>query len=340
MAVVPTPITPPRAGPGDRIARAALARLSPAGAAARLSIVIFHRVLPEPDPLFPDDVDRRRFDEICRWLATWYQVLPLDEAVERLERGALRARALAITFDDGYADNHDLAMPILRDHGLCATFFIATGFLDGGRMWNDTVVEAVRRCAQPVLDLRGLGLAGIEQLDLAGDDARRRALHQLLAAAKYLAPAQRQAVVDRIAERAGAVLPDDLMMRSAQVQAMADAGMQIGAHTVSHPILARLDEADARMEMVRSKAELEALLGRPVTMFAYPNGKPGQDYLPRDVQLAREAGFRAAVSTAYGAARAGDGSTFQLPRFTPWDRGRWPFALRMARNLFEPAPQS
>jgi len=164
-------------------------------------------------------------------------------------------------------------------------------------------------------------------------EARRSTMHRLLNAAKYLAPPQRLQVVERIAECADVQLPGDLMMRSDQVRALAAAGMQIGAHTVSHPILSRLDEAGARAEMASSKAELESLLGRPVTLFAYPNGKPGQDFLPRDAELARQLGFRAAVSTSPGAARHGDGLMHELPRFTPWDRGRNAFALRMLRNF-------
>ena len=311
-----------------------LSCLAPAGRSAKLSIVLFHRVHANPDPLFPGDPDAKRFDELCRWLAAWYNVLPLDDAVDRLAQGVLPARALAITFDDGYADNHDLAVPILRKHGLRATFFIATGFLNGGRMWNDIAVEAVRQCRQSTLDLGDLGLAGVARLDLSSITARRQSLGRLLNATKYLPTDEREAIVGRVAARAGARLPNDLMMRGEQVRAMADAGMQIGAHTVSHPILARLNDVDARREIATSKSDLEALLGQRVTLFAYPNGKPGQDYLPRDAALARDLGFSAAVSTAYGAACRADNRTFELPRFTPWDRARWAFAARLARNLY------
>ena len=119
--------------------------LSPGQRNGRLSILIFHRVLAQVDPLFPEEVDAARFDVICGWLRRWFNVLPLDAAVRRLRDGSLPRRAAAITFDDGYADNHDIALPILKKHGLPSTFFIATGFLDGGCMWNDTVIEAIRR---------------------------------------------------------------------------------------------------------------------------------------------------------------------------------------------------
>ena len=123
--------------------------LSPGGAQARLSILIFHRVLPGPDPLQPDVPEAQRFEQILRWVARWFQVLPLDEAVARLAARTLPARAVAITFDDGYADNATVALPVLKRVGFPATFFIATSFLDGGRMWNDTVIESVARRLTP-----------------------------------------------------------------------------------------------------------------------------------------------------------------------------------------------
>lgn len=317
----------------DPLLRCALGRLSPSGDRARLSILIFHRLLPEPDELFPDDPDPARFEALCAWLAAWFRVLPLDEAAQRLRDGSLPARAACITFDDGYADNHDLALPILRRHGLTATFFVATGFLNGGRMWNDTVVEAIRRCRSECLDIRSLGLAGSTDLDLATPQARRAAMHGLLGRIKYLPVAERQACVDRFASLVGAELPPDLMMRTGQVKALADAGMQVGGHTVSHPILARLDDAAAEQEIAHNKGELEAIIGRPVRLFAYPNGKPGEDYRPRDVEIVRRLGFEAAVSTSPGAARSRVAAMHELPRFTPWDHGRLRFGLRLARNL-------
>ncbi len=310
------------------------------GASGRLSVLIFHRVLRVPDPLFPGEVDVARFDEILGWLKSWFNVLPLDAAVRRLQAGSLPSRAAALSFDDGYADNHDEALPLLRRHGLPCSFFVATDFLDGGRMWNDSLIEAVRRSPLPRLDLRGLeGHDGRQALDLGchsitSTGERRVALRALIPLCKYLPPRPRQTLVEAIAQRAEAALPDDLMMSSAQVRALHEAGMQIGAHTASHPILATLPANEAADEIARGKARLEHIVGRPLTMFAYPNGKPGVDYLPRrDPGLVRELGFESAVSTAWGAARSGRCDPFQIPRFTPWDRGRARFGLRLLRNL-------
>lgn len=301
---------------------------SPAGPRAGLSILIFHRVLPEPDPLFPGEVDAARFDLLLSWLRDWFNVLPLAEAVARLQHGNLPVRAAAITFDDGYADNHDVALPILQRQDLSATFFIAVGFLDGGRMFNDTVIETVRRCGQPALDLTLLGLGRHAVGSLA---EKRQAIPVLLNQIKYLPFAQRRETVDALAAIAEVTLPDDLMMSRQQVKALHEAGMGIGAHTVHHPILARLEAKEAEQEIAGSREFLQALLSEPVSLFAYPNGKPENDYRREHVEIVRRLGFKAAVSTAWGVAR-GDSDVFQLPRFTPWERPRWRFGLGLLRN--------
>jgi peptidoglycan/xylan/chitin deacetylase (PgdA/CDA1 family) len=310
-----------------------LGMLSPGGRQGRLSILILHRVLQQPDALFPAEIDAARFDEICGWLKEWFNVLPLDEATQKLREGRLPARALSITFDDGYADNHDVALPILQRHGLPATFYIATGFLDGGRMWNDTVIEAIRRTAIERIDLVGTAAGALGSLTVGDTEQRRHAIDRLLGTIKYLALDDRLECASDIARRAKVKLPDDLMMRSEQVLELRRAGMQIGAHTVSHPILAKLDPETARREIASSKEALESLLGERVTLFAYPNGKPGEDYDESSVEAVKALGFSSAVSTAWGAARR-DSDPFQIPRFTPWDRSKWRFGARMAGNLW------
>lgn len=303
--------------------------LSPSGANARLTILIFHRVHDHVDPLFPGEPDRARFDQILGWLRRWYTVVPLDQAVLQLRDGTLPAAAAAITFDDGYADNERNAMPILQRHGMAATFFVATDFLDGGRMWNDSVVEALRSTSLDMLDLREQGWGSHP---LGSMDARRQAIESVLRQIKYLAPQERQQAVDAVVRAAATRLPDDLMMSSGQLQSLRQGGMQIGAHTCSHPILASLDDDAARAEVSAGKQRLESLLQERVSLFAYPNGKPGQDYRPDQVPLVSGLGFDAAVSTVAGSASS-HSDLFQLPRFTPWDRSPGRFGVRMLMNL-------
>lgn len=309
---------------------------SPGGRRGRLSVLVLHRVLPRPDPLFPEAIDAARFAQMCRWVASMFTVLPLDAAIRRLRAGTLPERALAITFDDGYADNRHVAMPILHSLGLPATVFVTTGFLDGGCMWNDIIIESCRSTRLPRVELHDLlPQAAVDSLELGTLSERRIALEAMIASVKYFEPSHRLDVVRQIADRLEVPISTQLMMTSDDVLALRRGGLQLGAHTVSHPILAELPLDEMRREMKDSKDFLEHLLGERVSLFAYPNGKPGKDYDKRAVALARELGFDAAVTTARGAASSST-DPFQLPRFTPWDRTAWRFGMRMMGNLWKP----
>lgn len=314
------------------IFRSLLNRVSPSGSNGRLSVFIFHRVLPEPDPLFPTEVYADRFDTMCGWISQWFNVLPLDEAAKRLASGTLPARAAAITFDDGYADNYRIALPILSRHQLNATFFIATGFLDGGCMWNDVVIDAVRRTRLDVLPTEKLNGLGLSALPVRDTREKATAISLLIDKFKYEPIEKRVERVTALASLAEVVPPNDLMMTSDEVRAMRHAGMVIGAHTVSHPILATMDHEKARAEIASSKRMLEDLLRQEIRVFAYPNGKPGVDFTPDTVNIVRELGFQAAVTTRWASAQSNT-DLFQIPRFTPWDQNKLRFGLRLIGNL-------
>lgn len=300
----------------------------PATRANRLLILIYHRVHADPDPMLPGEVDAERFDSQMGLLRRYCHPMPLADGVAGLRAGKLPPRAVAVTFDDGYADNVTVALPILQRHSIKATFFIATGFLDGGRMWNDTVIEAVRRAAGGELDLRVLDL----KVEPLGDPAARGALaEKILRKVKHLHPTARLAKVEALKVQVGASLPGDLMMTSAQLCRLSDAGMLIGAHTINHPILCTLSDEEALAEIRDSRSRLEQITAQSVMVFAYPNGRPDVDYTRRDRDLVESLGFDCAVSTASGAATTRS-DLFQLPRFGAWDREpeRWLARLLLA----------
>jgi peptidoglycan/xylan/chitin deacetylase (PgdA/CDA1 family) len=299
-----------------------------AGTRARLSILIYHRVLPKPDSMLHDEIAVNVFRTHMDALAACFNVLPLSEAVERLGNGTLPARAACITFDDGYANNATIALPILQERSLPACFFIATRFLDGSCMWNDIVIEALRDTTAARLDLGDIAL-GIHPLNDLDD--RLSAMAKLLPELKKLNPESRAAAIEHILEKSGVQQPTGMMMTPAQVKSLADAGMEIGGHTISHPILSTLTDQQARAEIGGGKAQLEAITGQPVTLFAYPNGVPVRDFTDRHVALLKELGFIAAVTTAKGVARRNT-DPFLLPRFTPWDRTPTRFTVRLYQN--------
>jgi peptidoglycan/xylan/chitin deacetylase (PgdA/CDA1 family) len=235
-----------------------------------------------------------------------------------------------ISFDDGYADNEAVALPILQRLNLPATFFVSTGFLDGGGpMWNDAVIEAVRGCRQETLDLSALAL-GTFPLGSLGE--RRAAIDTLLVKIMHLAPPRRAETVAGVVEIAEGLSRRDLMMTAEQVRRIAAAGMTVGGHTVTHPILTRLDPQAAMQEIGDGKSRLEEITGERIEVFAYPSGRPGRDYSAEHARMVRACGFTAAVSTAWGVATTGS-DTLQLPRFTPWDRSKMRFGMRLAQNL-------
>jgi peptidoglycan/xylan/chitin deacetylase (PgdA/CDA1 family) len=307
----------------------ALTRLLSPGGKRGLSILIYHRVLPKKDPLFPGEVDAVDFDKQLSILKSSFNVIPLIDAVRLAHAGNLPARAACITFDDGYADNAEIALPILQRHQTPATFFIATGFLNGGRMWNDTVIELVRGAPGQPIDARSIGLGWHP---LGSIVERQAAISALIAQLKYLPLEERLMQVNRLRDLVNIKLPGDLMMTSAQVSQLHSAGMGIGGHTVSHPILAKLPDALAHAEIAEGKLILEDIIKDQVKLFAYPNGKPGEDYRAEHVAMVKGLKFEGAVSTAWGAMKKNQ-DLFQLPRFTPWDRSRLRFTMHMARNL-------
>ena len=305
------------------------------GNSKRLVILTYHRVVAD-DPLKdPDEIDEQQFRMHVATLSRFFNVLKLSDAISGLRNGGLPGRAVAITFDDGYKDNVTAALPILEHYGVPATFFIATGFLDGGIMWNDIVIESVKRFEGETIDLDDFDLGSYPAREPA---ERIAAYRQIVGKLRYQPQEKRDVLCRSIAEHLEVRLPTDLMMSSADLATLRNAGMEVGAHTRSHPILAVVPEDDARREIVGSKRDVEQIVGAEVKAFAYPNGRPGQDYKDCHVDMVRDAGFELAVSTAAGCVGAG-ADVFQLGRVSVWHRSRPKLVLRMLKNYFlgEPA---
>lgn len=230
--------------------------------------------------------------------AEGFETVPLDEVPERLRQPGPPFAAL--TFDDGYRDNVEHALPVLRRHGAPATIFVAGDYAGGrGRLWWVELEEAIRRLDRVSLAVGGRRLA----YETGTDGAKAAAFEGIYWALRTLPePALREAVAELC--RAAGIDTDALVAERClgfeEIGSLAgEPGIAIGAHTLSHPRLATLDEAKARREIAASRALLEARLGRPVRHFAYPVGDPTSAG-PREFALAREAGFATAVTTRPG----------------------------------------
>ena len=195
-------------------------------------------------------------------------------------------------------------------------------------MWNDTVLEALRTTDQSAMDLSSINLG---TLNLRGEFERKTSAHWILEQIKHLPHLEREAAVDLIADGAGS-LPNDLMLTTEQLKELQLAGIEIGAHTRTHPILSSIRSDDLALgEIDGCKSELEKEYGVPVRYFAYPNGKPGVDYLLKHRDMVQDIGFEAALSTTRGVSSK-ESDRWQLPRFTPWDTGQIKFLFRLLAN--------
>lgn len=305
--------------------RALLSVLSPAGSRARLSIFSFHSILECRDALRDDEPDREQFRQILECIRALCNVLPLGDAIAALKSGTLPPRAAAITFDDGYRNNLMIAKPLLVAAGLPATVFIAVDAVQTGIMWNDLIIEGARRWRSD-MDMSDLGFR-TESLHQCDETARVRLL---ISGLKYRPMGERVELATEIFQRACNERPMRLMLSEAEVTQLQGDGIELGAHTIHHPILTSTPDDVARSEIVDSRAWLRDVTGQTPELFAYPNGEPGVDYDQRHVTMVREAGFRGAVSTRWGAARA-DSQMFELPRFLPWERSQDEFASRIVK---------
>lgn len=290
----------------------------------KLIILIYHRVLNEPDFMYPYTVDKEKFNWQMALLASEFNVLSLSDALNLLDSGLLPPRAVCITFDDGYADNYFNALPILKKYNLPATFFIVSGMLNQDRMWSDDILEAVRLYSMDNLDLRDMGL-DIYPVTTATD--KMKAADKIIHAVKYFPAKQRNSFCESMAQLANN-LPKQLMLSTDQLHQLHQAGMEIGGHSVNHPILKNLSIDSWQYEIQANKVQLEQVLNAPVRYFAYPNGKSGQDYSEQQVRFIQSCGYEAAFSTDWGYATR-TSARYELPRFTPWDHTPTKFMLRM-----------
>ena len=292
---------------------------------SRLCVITYHRILEHADPLLGAEPDVSTFTWQMETLANNFNVLPLHEAFIALKEDRLPPRAVCISFDDGYRSVHDLAMPILKKFNLPATIFVTTAYLGEGNMWNDRIIEAIRSLPDGPLDLSEINMGFHEILN--GQD-RINLIKEINESSKYLSTEGRLNAILKLEALAGQCDSGGLMLTREMLVNLSREGFEIGGHTVSHPILTKLEDRIARDEIVQNKKMLENIIGKPLKLFAYPNGKIGKDFDERHMAMAKEAGYVAAFSTAIGSATKATHS-FNLPRSRPWDEAPFLFQLRL-----------
>ena len=246
-----------------------------------------------------------------RLLAQRRRVVALEELIEAVRTGADARGMVAITFDDGYLNNVELAAPILRELGLPASFFIATGFIDSKRWpWVDRVEAAV-----------SLAGSGPHRVSILGDrvtitDAAQRMdlIVKVKRQLKRLSWEQAEQRTEELERDLSVKVPepygDYRFMDWDQVRNLDSGGFEIGAHTVNHALLSRVSIETAKREIIDSRERIHSELGHCSRTFCYPNGKRA-DYND-EVKAFCSQHFAAALSTERGTARGDE--LFELRR--------------------------
>jgi peptidoglycan/xylan/chitin deacetylase (PgdA/CDA1 family) len=242
-------------------------------------------------------------------------VLPLAEALQRLSDGTLPKRAAALTFDDGTRNLLTNAAPVLRELGMPAAVFLATGPMGTSEpLWPDRLWHAFAQATVPDVDLTALGL-GIRSLrDEADRTDTLGAVHQKL---KLLPDADRVEQVEAITTALGQHVipprgPFELLSWNEAKSLGSDGLITLYPHTVTHPILSRCDDEKVEHEVTKSCRVVEELTGSAPEIFAYPNGGES-DFDHRAKTALHRNGIRWALSTTNGMAHR-KSDPFALPR--------------------------
>lgn len=269
-----------------------------------LSVIAYHSVTAGASPL--NDwcyIEAANFDRQMRWLAQQpVDVLPLNDAVRALSQGQLRRNTVALTFDDGYRDNVEVALPVLRQHGFPATIFLTTGLIGtNSALWHGRIISALERSKKPAITWHGttMALSTPEERCLA--NTRLQAMIKIHAAAQ---PNVAAAEIEQLLDVPEVVaLPDTsphaMLSTEGLHRAKASGLISFGAHSVTHPLLSAIDDTRLAAEMLGSIDAVEAMTGQRCTSFAYPNGRR-RDFDARAVALLQSRGIEIALTTVAG----------------------------------------
>lgn len=294
----------------------------------KLGVLTYHRVGDSFNQLC---MDESLFEQQLIWLKRYYNPIGLAEGLSMQKRGDLPERSIAISIDDGYVDSFTTIFPLLKKHGLEATFFISTSGITQGYLWDELVSSAIMQLPSTTESFIYLD----KLYPIATYNQRIQCVKTVTTIIKYQTVEKRRYLIDMLLLQIGEPKLHNQFLTEQHIRTLSDEGMGIGAHTVNHPILTCEDEVTAKFEIMESKLQLEKITGKPIDFLAYPNGKYNVDFNDTHQKIAKECGFKAAFSTNRGCVSPKTNNYFALSRFTPWDITEFKFNLRLALNFSE-----
>jgi len=282
-----------------------------------LYVLAYHRVhlLPGPDYPFLDGIvsaSPESFEKQLRFVSKRFNVINFNDISDLLASGAkVPENALVITFDDGYADNYEIAFKMLMEFGLTATVFVATSFVDSGQpLWFDRSAYIIKALPSGTISFDS-GRYEFEVTDTNREEIISSVRDLFLSHAnedrlRWLGELQRQSGVIVSSEHLELVKP----LSWDQIREMSDRGIEIGSHTVTHPYLTKLNDDAMMFELSESKRAIEQHTGKKVKSVAYPAGA-----FDRRVQAcAQDCGYEFGISYRHGIGQLTKDDQFAIPR--------------------------
>ena len=289
-------------------------------------ILYYHRVNNDSDPFFPA-ISTNLFEAEMRYVSRNYRVVGMTELLQRLEERSTEP-VLAITFDDGYRDNYEIAYPILQQYGLPATIFLTTGSMDTGEpLWFERLALAMKKTRRTCIHLE---VAQAQRIWLRTPAERLDGNARVFSVLRGLPDGERRQLVEDVLRQlavGNARERDRKMLAWDEVRRMHARRITFGGHTVDHPFLSRLTASEFRRQVCECKRRIEEELQAPADFFAYPSGRE-EDFGHTNRALVREAGYRAAVTTIWGVNNEVT-DPFELRRGGPWEESAALFAYKL-----------
>lgn len=297
---------------------ALVSRLAP----KRFVILAGHCVAPDAPAEWPEGrhlpadmkISSSRLRGMLGWFGKRYRLVTVAEGVRALEQGPLKENLVALSFDDGYRDNHSFLLPLLREAGAPATVYLESRPLDEGKLnWTHKLFWLLERTDLTTFvhaygDEVGDDQSYHKSNQVVTEGTHPRPIYEVKRLLKYEAdPARRDAAVDAVFRAEGgdeAQLCRELYMSWDQARELAQAGVELGGHTAGHAILSRIDPAEQRREVATCAESLRRELSGELGTFAYPFGR-SWDFDAESKAAVDAAGFTAAVTMHAGANRPG-----------------------------------
>jgi peptidoglycan/xylan/chitin deacetylase (PgdA/CDA1 family) len=272
----------------------------------------------EPNGFYPE-ISTYNFEKQMRHIANNYNVMSLDEIVQRVSKKESIRGCVAITFDDGFRDNYDNAYPILKKYDLPATIFLTTGYIGTGIVpWFIKERYIFMKTKKTQLRFSSCDKQFFISMPTIRD--RFLASDKLMIYLKNCSKSQRNIMLNQLCEKFEVndfQDIDSIMLNWEQVREMSQDRINFGAHTVSHPVLSKVNPDIAKKEIFESKETILKKTGNPVNCFAYPFGKKA-DYNSEIFEILKNIGFQCGV-TSEKEFNSYETGLYELNRNTPWE---------------------